>query len=69
MRWLDSITNSMDTNLNNLWETVKDRGAWRASVPGVANLVTQQQQNVAVQQKLTQQCKTIVPQKIKNNSS
>ena len=69
MRWLDSITNSMDMNLNNLWETVKDRGAWRASVPGVANLVTQQQQNVAVQQKLTQQCKTIVPQKIKNNSS
>ena len=66
MRW---STDSMDMNLNNLWETVKDRGAWRASVPGVANLVTQQQQNVAVQQKLTQQCKTIVPQKIKNNSS
>ena len=27
MRWLDSIIDSMDTNLSKLWETVKDRGA------------------------------------------
>ena len=32
MRWTDSITNSMDVNLNKLWKIVEDRGAWSATV-------------------------------------
>ena len=36
MRWLDSVTDSVDKNLSKLQEIVKDRETWRATVHAVA---------------------------------
>ena len=46
MRWLDSFTDSMDMNLSNLQETVKDTEVWHAAVHGVTKI----QHNLAVKQ-------------------
>ena len=38
MRWLDSMTNSMNMNLSKLWEVVKNREAWCTAVHGFTEL-------------------------------
>ena len=38
MRWLDRITDSMDMNLGEFWEMLRNMEAWHASVHGVTEL-------------------------------
>ena len=41
MRWLDGMADTMDMNLGKLWEMVRDREAWHATVHGVLKSWTQ----------------------------
>ena len=40
MRWLDSITDSMDMSLSKILEIVMDRGSWSAAIHGIAKSQT-----------------------------
>ena len=60
IRWLDSFTDSMDMNLSKLRKVVEDRGAWCATVHGVAkNETWLSDQITAVKVKITQSCPTL----------
>ena len=44
VRWLESITDSTDMNLNKLWDIVEDREAWCATGPQELDTIATEQQ-------------------------
>ena len=40
MKWLDNITDAMDINVGQIWEIVKDREVWHATVYGAVKSQT-----------------------------
>ena len=53
MRWLHSITDSMDMNLSKLREMVEDRGVWHAAVHGVEKNQAQLSNNRKLENNVT----------------
>ena len=73
MRWLDSITDSMDMILGKLWGVVEDRGAQHAGVQEFTKRWTQLCDSTSVHYfsvhlKLTQHCKSTVLRSVASNS-
>ena len=56
MRWLDSITDSMDMNLSKRWEIVEDRGAWQPTVHGVAKSRTKLSERTTTNPRQARKC-------------
>ena len=59
MRWLDSITDSMDINLSRLWERTKDKEVWHAAAHGSQrvghDLTTEQQQTKRLEETMSKE--------------
>ena len=47
MRWLDGIIDTINMNLGKLWEMVRDREAWRATVHGITKSRTRLGERIA----------------------
>ena len=60
MRWLESITYSMNMNLSKLWETVKDREVGCAKVHGVAKSQTQLSNQTTLSARISVQAPKVV---------